>query len=110
MKTATKNAIVKMIEAMETTGSIYEFKVEDIRSNRNEDGTKDWGFSVFQIERKEDGTIHYRDLLSDPSIFISIAKAMGAGSYISVDTHGRQPEDWNAARESSWGKPYIRFY
>jgi len=110
MKTASKNAIVKMIEAMNEPGMIYNFEIRDVRSKTMNDRTKDWGFSVFQVEHKEDGEVRFRDILSDPSGFMAIAKAMGEGAYISVDTCGREPEDWNEKQRSTWGKPYIRFY
>lgn len=109
MKTIAKTAIFKMIEAANQE-TIYEFEIESIRKSKNTDGTFDWSFSVYQVKHTEGEPMEYRSLLSDPTIFTGMAKAMGAGSYISVDTIGKEPEDYEDQKASTWGKPYVRLY
>jgi hypothetical protein len=111
MKTSAKNQIVALIESINSNkGEYSSYKIEDMRNNREKDGSLNWGFSVFQTEPNKNGGITYRDLISDPTDLFIIAKALGAGYYVSVDTIGRKPEDWENAKRSTYGKPYIRLY
>jgi hypothetical protein len=109
MKTIAKNAIFKMVEAMNDS-SIYEYSIEDIRKTTKDDKTVDWSFSVFQVKHIEGESMQYKELISDPMQIISAARAMDVGFYISVDTIGTKPEDYDGAKLVTWGKPHIRLY
>jgi len=110
MKTIAKNAIFKMIEAM-NDHSIHNYKVEDILQSRDDDQKVSWSFSVFQITHEEKtGDVLFKELLSSPAEITVMAEAMLAGSYISVDTIGTKPDDYEVAKRSKWGKPHIRLY
>jgi hypothetical protein len=110
MRTKAKNAIFAMIEAT-NDHSIHNYKVEDVTQSRDEDGKLNWSFSVYQVEHnQETGAVRYRELLSNPTEIIPMADAMLVGSYVTVDTIGTPPEDWEAKKLVKWGKPYIRLY
>jgi hypothetical protein len=115
MKTIAKNAIFKMVEAM-NENSIHNYYIDQIRKVTGDDQKVDWSFSVFQVRYKElesSGVgvqMTYSELLSDPDEITAAAKAMSVGSYISVDVVGTKPDDYEEMKRSQWGKPHIRLY
>jgi hypothetical protein len=109
METKTKNAIVLMIEAMNADAG--RFKQYEIDLTKEQTGRKiGWSISIFQFSRDKDtGEVKYSDLLSDPSDILMLAKAVGAGHYISVD-RWKVKRNGNILSEDFKALPYVRLF
>lgn len=65
--------------------------------------------SIFQFTHEEgNGEKKYSDLLSDPSDLLMLAKAVGAGHYISVDKWKTKGDI--LLNEEARAIPYVRFF